>query len=144
MVPQPLRPADYPERIGPHLLRVEGDTLYMKFIGYLMSDEAHQMLTRCDEVCVKYGWVFMVSDMTDALPAPLEARKVIANWTLLGRYAMAAHGISTPVRVIMQLMQAARKMMGRPGLEAYAAPDETAARQWVAELRRTLQAAKRG
>lgn len=144
MASKPLEPADYPHRIGPHPLWIDGDTLYMKFNGVLTLDEARQMMTRCDEVCRQHGWVFMLADLTDADPAGLDARKLIATWPLLGRYAIAAYGMSTPVRAIMQLMRAARRLLGRQQLDSYAAADEAAALQWIAELRRTLQAAQRG
>lgn len=137
-------PTAYPDRIGSHLLRVDGDTIYMKFKGVLALEEARQMLTRCDAVCRQHGWIFMVADMTHAQPVPQDARKLFATWPLQGHYAIAAYGISSPIRAIMQLVRAARRLLGKQGIDSHVVADEAAARQWVAERRRTLQAAKRG
>lgn len=144
MASKPLEPADYPDRIGAHLVRIEGDTICIKFIGVYATEDVRRVLSMSDDLYRQYGTSFLLGDLTQVIQPPPEARKLIANWPFLGRYAMAAYGVSTPIRAIIQLMQAARRLLGNQKIDVHVAADEQGARQWIVEQRRTLQAAKSG
>lgn len=142
MASKPLELADYPDRIGQHPMKIEGDTLCVKFIGTYSVDDARRLIGISDDLYRQHGTSFLLADLSAANPPPPETRKFVANWPFLGRYAMAAYGVSTPIRAIIQLMNAARRLLANPVLDVYIAPDEQGARQWLADLRRLRQAEK--
>jgi hypothetical protein len=128
-----------PEQIGPHLTRLEGDTLCVKLIGVYSAVEALQILTIHDALHARYGRTYSLCDLSEVLPPPPETRQLIASWPFRGIYAMSAYGLTRPIRAIMQLMVAARRMLSRPALEVHAAEDEASARRWIAEHRRNVR-----
>ena len=134
-----LESADYTGRIGRHLTRVEGDTLCIKVIGLYSPDEARQVMTIADTHFEQYGTSYLLSDMTESSPPPLETRRLIASWPLRGRYGASGYGMSRPIRVLMQPMVASRRLLGRQQVDVYVAESEADARRWIAEHRRTLQ-----
>lgn len=140
MPQKPLESADYTGQIGRHLTRVEDDTLCVKIIGHYSADEARQVMTIADAHYEQYGTSYLLSDMTEGSPPPLETRRLIASWPLRGRYGASGYGISRPIRVLMQLMVASRRLLGRQTVEVYIAESEADARRWIAEHRSTVQA----
>ncbi len=139
MSPEPIV---CPQQIGLHLTQLEGDTLCVKLIGVYSADEARQILTLHDALHAQYGRTYMLCDVSKVLPPPPETRKLIANWPFRGTYAMSAYGLTLPIRAIIQLMVAARRLLSKPTLEVHMAQDEASARRWITEHRRNLQAAK--
>lgn len=139
---EPLKPADYTQRLGAQLMRIEEDVICTRFVGTYTPDEANRLLAICDELHRKYGRVYMLSDMAVMEPPPHETRKILAKWPLVGNYALIAYGVSPPMRVIMRLVLAGRRLLGKSDFDVYVAADELSGRQWIAEHRRKLLAPK--
>ena len=132
----------YPDRIGKHVIRIEGDVFVGQFIGVYAVEEARQILGICDELFRRHGTVFMLGDLRSVEPPPPETRKLIAHWPVLGRYVLVAYGLSIANQAIVKLMTAARRLLGNPPLDIYVVESEAAGRALIAELRPRLRAPK--
>lgn len=142
MAQEPLKPSDYTERLGEQFIRIEEDLICTRFVGTYTPDEANRLLSLCDELHRKYGRVYMLSDMSAMKPPPPETRKILAKWPLVGNYALVAYGVGRPMRVIIQLVLAGRRLLGMGDFDVHVAADELSGRQWIAEHRRKLPAPK--
>jgi hypothetical protein len=129
---------EYTGQIGPHLTRFEDDILCMKFTGACSPDDAQKFLTILDE----YGSAYLISDQSQGALTPSATRKVLATWPIRGRYGVAVHGFSYPLRILMQLTTASRALLQRQTIDLYMADSEADARRWIAEHRRQLKAPK--
>ena len=134
--------SEYTGRIGPHLVRLEHDTLCMKFFGPCTPEHAAEFLGILDSNYEKHGMAHLISDQTQGALTPSQTRKVLATWPIRGRYGVAVHGFSPPLRILMQLTTASRALLKRPTIDLYMATSEADARCWVTERRRQLRAQK--
>jgi hypothetical protein len=134
--------SEYTGRIGPHLIRFEDPILCMKFIGACSPDQAREFLSLLDANFEKYGMAYLISDQSQGALTPSETRKVLASWPIRGRYGVAVHGFSAPLRILMQLTTASRALLKRPTIDLYMADSEADARRWIAEHRRQRRVPK--
>lgn len=133
---------EYTGQIGPHFIRFEDSILCMKFIGACSPEHAQEFLGILDANFEKYGMAYLISDQSRGALTPSATRKVLATWPIRGRYGVAVHGFSAPLRILMQLTTASRALLKRPTIDLYMADSDADARRWIAEHRRQQTAPK--
>lgn len=135
MKKNPSMTSEYTGQLGPHLIRIEDDILYMKFMGACSPEHAQRFLTILDESFEKYGTAYLISDQSQGALTPSTTRKVLATWPIRGRYGVAVHGFSYPLRILMQLTTASRALLQRQTIDLYMADSEADALRWIAKHR---------
>lgn len=101
-----------------------------------------KFLTILDANFEKYGTAYLISDQSQGALTPAATRKVLATWPIRGRYGVAVHGFSYPLRILMQLTTASRALLKRQTIDLYMADSEANARRWITAHRRQLKVPK--
>jgi len=126
--------------IGTHRVRLEGDTVFTRWIGppeladVIKLDELFQL------VVSKHERVFLVHDMSRSGLPSRETRRWIANWLLEQPLAgVVSFGASLPVRVLQSLLTRGASLLGRkPAVLSVQVGSEAEAFAWVEARRRQL------
>lgn len=129
-------PEAYPDHINQHGVKVDGDVLFIRFIGEYAPDEARTIMTLLCRLYEEHGHVFFLGDVSQAaVPGP-ETRRVIAEWRLPGDNLPSAYfGASWTIRAVTSLIHSAMRMLGRNTSPSYYAKTEAEARAWLDEQR---------
>lgn len=128
--------------LGPHLYRIDGDTIFVRTQGDATLESTRQYIELCKQLVAQNGYVLSVVDMTIAGVAPPEVRRYQAQASREfppGTSETVIFGISPLPRTFVQLIaRAASLLSGRPhGVEFVR--DEAAALRWRDRRREVLR-----
>lgn len=71
----------FPDRIGAHAARVQGDVIHVHFHGEVRPEDAQAIAVLADRVAKEAGdRVFFIANLKDAGPPGPEARRIFAAW----------------------------------------------------------------
>lgn len=128
---------EYPQQLGHHPMQIEGDVVFVRFQGPYAPAEARQLLLLADEIYRRHGLMFLLADITSAVPPSAETRRIIAECKPVGRYQAALFGGSIALVAATRLMMTAQRLLGRGlTIEFHLLQTEAEARAWIAEQRR--------
>lgn len=123
--------------IGPHRLRVEGDTVLTRYIGVPELGHVQEIHRHLDRVMAEHGRLFIINDMRRTGVPATETRKWVAEWArhhpITG---LVNFGASLPIRLLQALVFRASALFGRQPLTVAAQVDsEVEAFAWIAARR---------
>ncbi|MBL9008752.1 MAG: hypothetical protein JNJ46_31120 [Myxococcales bacterium] len=123
--------------IGPHQVQVDGEAIFVSFSGPYLPDEARQLLTLADGLYRKYGAVVLVADVSQLGSMGAETRRVVGTWPFLGIYQTIVYNATKPLRILLDLMSAARRLLGlKNPVQLQLVATHREAVSWLAEQRR--------
>lgn len=131
------------QQIGPHLIAVEGDILYVRARGAIDVPELLWMIDRCDEVVDRYGYVITLSDATEGTTMTPEARQCQAEFSRQHRDRLTVSilfGVNRVASVLINLIARALKMTIGFDMRLIFARDEADALLHVSRERARLAA----
>lgn len=128
--------------LGPHLYRIEDDTIFVRTNGNATLESTAQYTDLCRQLVAQNGYVLSIVDMAVSGVAPPEVRRYQAQAARdfpPGCNEIAIFGMNGLARTFVQLIARASSLMnGRePGVEFVR--DEAAALRWRDERRPVLQ-----
>lgn len=126
--------------IGPHRVRVVGDTVLTRYVGVPELEHVQQIHAHFDRVIAEHGRLFVINDMRRTGIPATDTRKWIADWARENAIAgLANFGASLPIRVMQGLVLRASAMFGRnQGVMPVHCNGEAEAFAWVEARRREL------
>ena len=129
------------QTIGTHRLRIEGDTVSIRWIGIPLLEDVRTIYKQLEQTLVEHGRLFIVNDMRHSGLPSAQTRQWIAKWALnLPITAIINVGASLPIRVLQSLILRASTLLGnQPIIESVHCSSEAEAFDWVATRRRKLQ-----
>ena len=120
--------------IGPNQAQIAGKVLHLKLIGPYQVEFAREIMTLADRIYRERGMVFMLLDVSEAIPPGPDGRKLVATWPVAGPYPMLIYGASVLKRAAMQLISSASRLISRgAALQVHFFASEAAARAWIAK-----------
>lgn len=131
------------QEVGTHRVRVEEDTLYIRFIGDVSLEHTMAIMRMQEQILEKHGRLFAITDLREGGAFLPDGRRYLAEWnkknTVTG---VAQYGGSLMPRVMATLMLGAIRALGGRVPEMKYVNNEEEGRAWVAEQRRKLSAKK--
>jgi hypothetical protein len=126
--------------VGPHLVRVDGDTVLTRWIGAPELEHVRCIHQQFEEVLVAHGRLFVINDMRQSGLPSAQARKWIAEWGATHPVAAVVNiGASLPVRALQSLLIRAAGLLGKkPSIEVVHCRSEAEALAWLDARRRSL------
>lgn len=101
-------------RIGPHCLRISGDTATILLIGELQVEQVTTLLSLMDSIGGGQGLFFVCADVSRLHGMPPEARRIAGNWKGIGRAGgTAIVGATVITRTLVMLVSRASTLMSR-------------------------------
>lgn len=125
-------------RIGTHSVRIERETVLIRWIGAPELEDMLQLSDRLTSVIAEHKQIFIVHDMRRSGLPSTETRQWIAKWLRDQPIAgIATFGANPAVRVLQTLITRAADLVGRKSAipTAYVS-SEAEALAWVAARRR--------
>lgn len=126
--------------IGSHQVRIDGDTLFIRWIGTPELEHIIKLDEQFKLVVSRYERAFLIHDMSRSGLPSRETRRWIATWLLdqpLG--GVVSFGASLPVRVLQSLLARGASLLGhKPVVPSAHVEGEAEAFAWVADRRRQL------
>jgi hypothetical protein len=127
------------QSIGSHKARIEGDTLYLRFVGDLSLEETKAMMALQEQILAREGRIFCITDLRQGGAFSPEGRRYLAEWNKRHSVSgVAQYGGSLFVRVMATLMLGAIRALGGNLPEMKYVGNEEEGRAWIAEKRRKL------
>ena len=121
-------------QIGPHHLRVDGDTVLTRHVGVPELEHVREIHRHFERVIAEHGRLFIINDMHHTGVPATETRKWIAEWARV--HPIAGHvtfGASLPIRMLQALVMRASALFGKQPLTAPTQVDgEAEALAWIA------------
>lgn len=129
------------ESIGPHRVRVDGDTVLTRYVGVPELADIKAIHARFERVLAEHGRVLLINDMRRSGIPSSETRAWIADWARHHPIAgIVTFGASLPIRVLQGLLLRAASMLGsKPPFEMVHCASEAEAHAWVEDRRRELR-----
>lgn len=123
--------------IGPHELRITGDTVLTRYIGVPEYEQVLEIHRHFDRVKAEYGRLFVINDMRRSGIPSTETRRFIAAWGSRNAGTQVVNfGASLPIRAVQALVLRAAGLLGKlPVIVPESCEDEAAAYAWVAARR---------
>lgn len=127
--------------LGKHLIRIEGDTLFMVTRGVVTGDEMVELFGRFDEIKREHGMLFVLFDSRLNTGMEPQARKFALEQTDVGRGAdlQVLFGASFGVRVIINMILSALKLLGKKSTSVYMMGAESEARAFFEQERERVR-----
>ncbi|HEY0138691.1 MAG TPA: hypothetical protein VGB85_31620 [Nannocystis sp.] len=123
--------------IGPHRLRVEGDTVLTRYIGVPELEHVQEIHRHFERVFAEHGRLFIINDMHHTGVPATATRKWISEWARA--HPITGHvsfGASLPIRLLQALVMRASALFSKQPLTAAEHVDgEAEAFAWVAARR---------
>lgn len=131
---------DKERSVGPHLLRLEGDTVLTTWIGTPEIEHVRYIHQQFEEVLASQGRLFVVNDMRQSGLPSAQTRRWIAQWGATHPVAAVVNvGASLTVRVLQGLLLHAAGLLGKkPTIEVVHCRSESEALAWISARRRNL------
>lgn len=128
------------QTIGAHQLRIEGDTLLIRWIGIPQLEDVRSIGHQLELLLAEHGRLFIINDMRQSGLPSAKARQWLAKWALnLPITAIINFGTSLPIRALQSLIFRASMLLGNQSkVEIVHCSSEAEALAWVAARRRKL------
>jgi hypothetical protein len=99
--------------LGTHLIRVDGDTVFVIARGQLKADEMRVLLETYDRIAVEQGRLFILYDGRECTGVDPDARKLAAEERITRKEAdlQIAFGLSFAVRIILNMLIRAQAVL---------------------------------
>lgn len=129
------------EPLGKHLLRVEGDTVFLVARGSLTLDDMRTLLARYEGIKHEYGCLFVLYDARQGTGIDSDARQYAARRPARQQEAdlQVAFGISFALRVLVNMMIRAQGALRSRAVNFYAFDKEIEARKFFAAEREKIR-----
>lgn len=130
-------------RVGRHLLRVEGDVVFVIWNGDVGLEDVRELFDAVDRACAGQPMLFMLSDSRSTGSFDPEARRWVMQQSR-GRRQIAlsvVFGASFPVRVVGNMIHRAMRLFVPDAPEIVFFGTEAEARAFIDEERRRRHAA---
>lgn len=125
--------------LGTHLARVEGDILFLRFVGDLSLAHTRAITVLQEQIIARHGHVFAITDLREGGAFSPEGRRFLGEWNKKFSVAgVAQYGGSLVARVAATLMLGAIRALGGHVPEMKYVNGEEEGRAWIAEKRRSL------
>ena len=132
----PHTATSYPDHVNKHLVRVEDDLIFVRFMGRYEPDDAKMILTLMERIYHERGSVFFLGDLTQAETPGPATRRLIAEWVYPWDVLTASYfGASWTLRAVATLIHSAVHLMRRKPVSTFYAKTEAEARAWIDEQR---------
>lgn len=127
--------------LGKHLIRMEGDTLFMVTRGVVTGDEMVELFGRFDTIRREHGMLFVLFDSRLNTGLEPQARKFALEQTDAGRGAdlQVLFGAPFGVRVIINMILSALKLLGKKSASVYMMGTESEARAFFEQERERVR-----
>ncbi len=103
------------ESIGPHRIRVVGDTVLTRYIRVPELAHVQAIHQRFDRVIAEHGRLYVVNDMSRSGIPSSETRRWIAEWARRHPIGgLVNFGASMAVRMLQSLILRASALLGSP------------------------------
>lgn len=100
--------------LGPNVLVVEGDTLFLTSVGPFLLQDAQQYCVIAERVLATHGVLYFVTDLRAATLMPPETRRLFAQWSTRFRAAAVIYyGATLPLRAVATLLLNAARLVGK-------------------------------
>jgi hypothetical protein len=120
------------QRLGTHLVRLEGDFMSLQWNGDFHLEDLQGFLLLAERVLLEHGRLFVLVDSGGAGKMQADARKHVVTWRSPGPICAAFFGASFTVRVIVNTVSAAVRLLnGKQPMPFHFAESEEAARGWL-------------
>ena len=127
--------------MGKHEIRIEGDVLFLKWVGELSQSDVREIFDTMARMLAEHKWVFMVIDARNATGWGRDARRTAIDWPHQHRVGAVVHiGASLTIRALTGLIAPALKMLRRASPVPMYVNDEEQALACVQARRRELLA----
>lgn len=128
--------------LGRHLVRLEGDIIWIRQSGALSLDEMVSLFELFENLYERYGYAMCLGDATHAENPSAEVRRYLAERLKQRIYPShsALFGASAVVRTLTTLTQRAIELVTRKSAPYSFHKDEAAARERLERERPLLQA----
>lgn len=129
------------QTIGTHRLRIEGDTVLIRWIGIPLFEDVRTIYKHLELALSEHGRLFIINDMRQSGLPSAQTRQWMAKWALkLPITAIINVGASLPIRVLQSLILRASTLLGnQPKIETVHCSSEAEAFDWLAARRRKPQ-----
>ena len=121
--------------IGKHYVQIDGDILFMKYVGDLNLPEMEELIAILEETFGTDPY-YAVLDYSEMASVDAAARKRISAWTTdRGFRGAAIYGASMTMRAVTALVQSAIRLLSKKYIPVTFVKDEAQARVAVAEMK---------
>ena len=130
-------------QIGPHQLRIDGDTIFSKSCGDFTKEHFEQYLAVAERVIADHGTFYGVADISQLGSIGPEARRYAGHWAkshVVGGAAIV--GARFPARTIVLMITKVMELFGGFKFPLTFVASEKEAIAWVKSLREENQAAQ--
>ncbi|HRI62976.1 MAG TPA: STAS/SEC14 domain-containing protein [Polyangium sp.] len=133
--------ADEYRPLGGHWVRVEGDLVRLRVKGVISVQDMAEFMRLQAAVRREQGWVFMLYDSRENTGLDPAARKYATEHTTSESRVDAAASFGAPfsMRVLVNMLNRARVVLGKPGTPVELFNTEAEARQYLESERRRLR-----
>jgi hypothetical protein len=123
--------------VGQHRARIDDDVLLFEMVGELSLDEINRYIGLAEEIKSKFGYFFIIDDLSRFTSATAAVRKRVAGWLgQSGCRACALYGASLTARTLAFMVIGAMKLLGAQNFPISFCKTEQEARNFVATQRR--------
>jgi hypothetical protein len=125
--------------VGTHLIRVEDDILYIRFIGDVSLADTKALTAVQEEILARHGHLFCITNLNEGGSFAPEGRKFLGAWNKKHSVAgVAQYGGSLVAQVMALLMLGAIRAFGGNVPEMKYVTNEEEGRAWVFAQRAKL------
>jgi len=131
----------FPETIGRHDLRRQGDLVALYVHGSLTMPDLQQLREVLVEVMGEVGHCFLTADLSGATSVNADARKYMAEWSKQNTdwvAGTAVFGVNFAMRAVLTLTLNAIKLLGTQQVDFAFVKDEADATRWIDAKRLAL------
>jgi hypothetical protein len=129
-------------QIGKHYVQIDGDILFMKYVGDLSLPEMEELIALLEATFGREPY-YAILDYSEMASVDAAARKRISAWTTdRGFRGAAIYGASMTMRAVTALVQSAIRLLSKKYIPVVFVKDDAAARVAVAEMKQRSQAQK--
>lgn len=122
-------------QIGRHYVKIDGDILFMKYVGDLTLPEMEELIALLEETFGMEPY-YAVLDYSEMASVDAAARKRISAWTTdRGFRGAAIFGASMTMRAVTALVQSAIRLLSKKYIPVTFVKDEAQARVAVTEMK---------
>ena len=128
--------------IGTHFVRIEADTLFIRFIGDVGLEDTRAITVLQEQIITQHGRVFAITNLHESRVFHPEGRRFLGEWNKKFSVAgVAQYGGSVMSKAMAILMLGAIRTLGGKVPEMKYVSNEEEGRDWVSERRRILSSA---
>jgi hypothetical protein len=131
--------------LGRHLLRIDGDSVYMIGRGLVTRDDMRMLLEHFARIKQEYGRLFILYDARQCPGVDAEARKLAADQPTSKDEAdlQVCFGMSFAIRVVLNMIVRAQKILRNRTVRFFMLENEKEALQFFESEREKIRQEKR-